>query len=99
MKTWNQAFTDAVATGSAASVSSTVALARRLGSRGRPSGGRRQQHQPLALGRRGGEDERRVDSSTPAVGYATHHASAYFWAVLHERWVGEWAEQSGAGGA
>jgi hypothetical protein len=44
-----------------------------------------------------GDQEAKTDEVSlrhTGVGFATHHASAYFWAVLHERLVGEWAERS-----
>jgi hypothetical protein len=93
MKTWNQALTDAVATGSAASVASAVALAAASAvEAGHPAAAVNGTSHWLW-----GDEEAKtnvVDLEHTAVGYATHHASAYFWAVLHERWVGEWADSS-----
>jgi hypothetical protein len=93
MKSWNHAFADAVTTGSAASVLSTIALA--IASRvetGHPAAALNSTSHWLWGDERAKTDE--VSLRHTAVGFATHHASAYFWAVLHERLAGDWAEQS-----
>ena len=93
MKSWNQAFTDAVSTGSAASISSAVALG--IASKieaGHPAAAVNSTSHWLWGDERAKTNE--VSLRHTGVGYATHHASAYFWAVLHERLVGEWADQS-----
>ena len=93
MKSWNQALSDAVGTGSAASVASAVALA---GASAVEAG-----HPAAAVNGTShwlwGDEKAKTDEVSlrhTGVGYATHHASAYFWAVLHERLIGDWAERS-----
>ena len=93
MKSWDRAFKDAVATGTAASAFSSVALA----AASRWEAG----HAPAAVNSTShwlwGDAESRTNEVSlrhTGVGYATHHASAYFWAVLHEKLVGDWADQS-----
>lgn len=93
MKSWDLAFRDAVATGSAASIASTIALA--------AASNREAGHPAAALNSTShwlwGDERARTNEVSlrhTGVGFATHHASAYFWALLHERYVGDWAEQS-----
>jgi hypothetical protein len=93
MKSWKQAFKDAVGSGSAASVASTAALA----AASKLEAG----HPMAALNSTShwlwGDERARTDDTTlrhTGVGFATHHASAYFWAVLFERFAGEAAERS-----
>ena len=93
MKSWDRAFKDAVATGTAASVFSSAVLA----AASKVEAG----HAPAAVNSTShwlwGDDEARTNQLSlrhTGVGFATHHASAYFWAVLHERLVGEWADRS-----
>jgi hypothetical protein len=93
MKSWNQAFADAVSTGSAASIFSTVALA--VASKveaGHPAAALNSTSHWLWGDERARTDE--VSLRHTGVGFATHHASAYFWALLHERLVGDWADRS-----
>jgi hypothetical protein len=93
MKSWDRAFKDAAATGTAASVLSTLALA----AASRIEAG----HAPAALNSTShwlwGDQDAITDEVSlrhTGVGYVTHHASAYFWALLHERLAGDWAERS-----
>ena len=39
---------------------------------------------------------READASHTALGYATHHASAWLWALLFERWLGDRAPREPA---
>ncbi len=93
MKPWDQALKDAVVSGGAASFLSTLAL----GVASKVEAG----HAPAALNstshwlwgdQRAITDE--VSLRHTGVGFATHHASAFFWAVLYERLAGDWAESS-----
>ncbi len=93
MKTWDQAMKDAVVTGGAASLTSTLAL----GAMSRIEAGAA----PAAVNGTShwlwGDQQARTNEISlrhTGVGFATHHASAYFWAVLYERLAGEWAERS-----
>ncbi len=93
MKSWDHAFRDAVATSTAASVLSSAALA----AASKLEAG----HAAAAVNGTShwlwGDAQARTDEVSlrhTGVGYATHHASAYFWTVLHERLVGDWAEWS-----
>ena len=93
MKPWDQALRDAVVSGGAASFISTLAL----GIASKLEAG----HAPAALNSTShwlwGDREAITDEVSirhTGVGFATHHASAYMWAVLHERLVGDWAETS-----
>ena len=93
MKSWHQAFADAAATGSAASVASAVVLAAAsMVEAGHPAAAVNGTSHWLW----GDEDAitNEVSLRHTGIGYATHHASAYFWAVLHERLVGDWADRS-----
>ena len=93
MKSWTQAFEDAVATGTAASVASAAALAAASQvEAGHPAAAVNGTSHWLW----GDEDAitNEVSLRHTGIGYATHHASAYFWAVLHERLVGDWADRS-----
>ena len=93
MKSWDQALRDGVVSGGAASFVSTIAL----GIASKVEAG----HLPAALNSTShwlwGDREAITDQVSlqhTGVGFATHHASAYFWAVLYERLAGEWAESS-----
>lgn len=93
MKTWNHAFKDAVATGTAASVLSSAALAAVSKiEAGHPQAAVNSTSHWLWGDVRARTNE--ISLRHTGVGYATHHASAYFWSVLHERLVGDWAERS-----
>jgi hypothetical protein len=77
----------AAITGSVASIAATAMLALLARSE------RKSALQPINAtshwlhGDRAG-DVRRADVAHTAVGYATHHASAVFWALLFETWLG-----------
>ncbi len=94
MKTWEQAISDAVVTGAAASGASALALS----VMSRVEAG----HAAAALngtshwlwGDREAAAADEVSLRHTGVGAATHHASAYMWAVLHERFLGDFAERS-----
>ncbi|NLD53417.1 MAG: hypothetical protein GX652_01985 [Burkholderiaceae bacterium] len=94
MKTWEQALGDAVVTGAAASGASALALS----VMSRVEAG----HAAAALngtshwlwGDREAAAADEVSLRHTGVGAATHHASAYIWAVLHERFFGDFAERS-----
>jgi hypothetical protein len=95
MKPWDQALRDAVVSGGAASFTSTLAL----GIASKLEAG----HAPAALNSTShwlwGDREAITDEVSmrhTGVGFATHHASAYMWAVLYERLAGDWAETSPA---
>lgn len=93
MKSWDQALKDAVVSGGAASFVSTIAL----GVASKLEAG----HAPAAVNGTShwlwGDQEaitNEVSLKHTGVGFATHHASAYMWALLYERLAGDWAESS-----
>lgn len=93
MKPWEQAFKDAVSSGAAASLLSTFVL----GAASKFEAG----HAAAALNSTShwlwGDREAKTNDVSmrhTGVGFVTHHASAYFWAVLYERFAGEAAERS-----
>ena len=93
MKTWELAFKDAFVSGSAASLASTVALAAASQfEAGHPAAALNSTSHWLWGDREAKTDE--VSLRHTGVGFVTHHASAYFWAVLYERFAGELAESS-----
>lgn len=92
MKSWRQAARRGAATGSMASVLSTVALA---------ACGERENATPYAptnaishwfwgdrAARRNGPSARYT-----LLGYAIHHGAATLWAVVYEKWFGEYAQR------
>jgi hypothetical protein len=84
---WRQAATDALFSGSCASIASAamLALCSQL-EEGRPAGGINAPSQWIW-----GEREAYTRDTTlrhTAVGYAIHHSTSIFWAVLYERAVG-----------
>lgn len=92
MKTWREALGDAILSGTAASVASTVALAHC---------GKKENCSPYgttnAISRWIWGDGAlfRDDASAryTGVGYAIHHASATLWATVFEKWFGERTER------
>ncbi|WP_019142506.1 hypothetical protein [Noviherbaspirillum massiliense] len=92
MKSWRQALRDGAVSGSVASVLSTAALS---------AYGEQEDGTPYGptnaishwfWGRRATQRDGPSMRYT-ALGYAIHHASSTFWAVIYEKWLGEHAEQ------
>ena len=83
---WSRLIGRAAVTGSAASLSSCLALAATARAEGRGA------LQPLNatshwLHGPGATERRSADAEHTGVGYATHHAATFFWAVLFETWI------------
>ena len=87
MSGWIRTLRSALVSGTAASVTSTLALA--VVSRAES----KTASQPINAsshwlhGNEAGSFKG-VDVAHTAVGYVTHHAATLFWAVLFERWIG-----------
>ena len=83
-KTWNQAFRNALISGTVASIVSTISLAffgkTELNKSAAPVNGPSQwiwgKHAPY---------QNRFSLQYTVVGYAIHHAASVFWAILHEK--------------
>jgi len=87
MSDWIRTLRSAFVSGSAASITSTMALALLARAEGKTAS------QPINatshwLNRSEAGSFKGVDIAHTAVGYATHHAATLFWAVLFERWIG-----------
>src|SRR3954451_21064666 len=88
MSGWIRTLRSAIVSGTAASITSTIALALAARAEGKSAS------QPINAtshwlnGNEAGS-VKTVDLAHTAVGYATHHAATLFWAVLFERWIGE----------
>ena len=87
MSRWTRALRPAAVSGTAASVTSTLALAWLAHLEGHGAlqpvnSTSHWLHGPSAA------EVRRFDLSHTLVGYLTHHAATLFWAVLFERWIG-----------
>src|SRR3954454_20795115 len=87
MSDWIRTLRSAFVSGSAASITSTLALALLARAEGKTAS------QPINatshwLNRTEAGSFKGVDIAHTAVGYATHHAATLFWAVLFERWIG-----------
>lgn len=94
MKTWEQAMGDAVMSGAAASGASALALSvMSQVEAGHPAAALNGTSHWL-WGDREAAAADEVSLRHTGVGAATHHASAYMWAVLHERFFGDFAERS-----
>ncbi|MEA2935767.1 MAG: hypothetical protein QOD74_2413 [Variibacter sp.] len=88
MNVWLRAALSAAISGAAASVASTAALAALSKAEGK------QALQPTNSTSHWlhGEDAghvREADLAHTGIGYATHHASAFLWAFIFERWLAE----------
>lgn len=88
MKTWTDAARDALVSGSAASITSTVALALcGAGEHGKPAAPTNAISHWVW-----GERATRQDHSSfryTVLGYVIHHLASMFWATFYERWFGE----------
>src|SRR3954454_24584104 len=85
MSDWIRTLRSAFVSGSAASITSTLALALLARAEGKTAS------QPINatshwLNRSEAGSFKGVDIAHTAVGYATHHAATLFWAVLFEWW-------------
>lgn len=92
MKTWREATRDALVSGSVASAISTVALVLCARAEGKTAVSPTNATSHWLWGERAA----RQDSPSlryTLVGYATHHASAVFWAVLYEKLFGHGADR------
>jgi hypothetical protein len=88
MSDWIRTLRSAFVSGTAASITSTIALALVARAEGKAAS------QPINATSHwlNGNDAgsfKGVDIAHTAVGYATHHAANVFWAVLFEWWIGE----------
>jgi hypothetical protein len=84
MKSWQQAFEDALISGTAASLCSAAALAI-CGKIERDTAAGPNNGPSQWVWGEGAAYERRATLRHTAVGYAIHHAMSIFWATLHEK--------------
>jgi hypothetical protein len=94
MKSWSEAFSDGLVSGSLTSLVSTAVLA----ARGRSDAGT--PYAPINAVSQWLYGERAAHQDSPSVrytlpGYLIHHGSSIFWAVLYERWFGQRAQEKG----
>jgi hypothetical protein len=87
MSDWIRTLRSAFVSGTAASITSTIALALLARAEGKTAS------QPINatshwLNRSEAGSFEGIDIAHTAVGYATHHAATLFWAVLFEWWIG-----------
>lgn len=87
MSGWVRTLRYAFVSGTAASITSTIALALVARAEGKTAS------QPINatshwLNGNAAGSFGEVDIAHTAVGYVTHHAATLFWAVLFERWIG-----------
>src|SRR3982751_5577453 len=88
MSHWIRILRSAFVSGTAASITSTIALALAARAEGKTASQPINATSPWLNGNQAGSFKG-VDIATPAVGYVTHHAATLFWAPLFEWWIGE----------
>lgn len=86
MAGWVRALRFAIASGTVASATSTVALALLARAEGKGALQPVNSTSHWLNGERAGSFKG-ADLAHTAVGYATHHAATLFWAVIFERWI------------
>ncbi len=93
MNVWLRAALSALVSGAAASVASTAALAVLAKTEGKRAVQPTNSTSHWLHGEAAGH-VREADFSHTAVGYATHHASAFMWAFIFERWLADQPRRS-----